>query len=49
MQEKDKLETKDGFPLLKMGISQSLAIFGIASIALLMETRLLIPTTTVIF
>ena len=43
MQEKDKLEIKEGFPLLKMGISQSLAIFGIASIALLLETRLLIP------
>jgi len=47
MQEKDKLETKDGFPLLKMGIGQSLAIFGIASIALLLETRLLIPAISV--
>jgi len=43
MREKDNLESKTGFPLPKMGVSQSLAIFGIASIALMLETRWLIP------
>ena len=43
MREKDSLESKNGFPLPKMGVGQSLAIFGIASIALVLETRWLIP------
>ena len=43
MREKEKLKSKNGFPLQKMGISQSLAIFGIASIALILETQLFIP------
>lgn len=46
MKEKEILKSIEGFPLQKMGISQSLAIFGIASIALMLGTQLLIPVLT---
>ena len=44
MQQKEMLKSSNEFSLQKMGIGQSLAIFGTASIALILETQLLIPT-----
>ncbi len=43
MREKAEFESRNVFPLPPMGIGQSLAIFGMASIALILETQLLIP------
>jgi len=44
MQQKEMLKSSNEFSLQKMGIGQSLALFGTASIALILETQLLIPT-----
>lgn len=38
----------NGLPLQKMGIGLSLAIFGVGSIALILETRFFIPALSVL-
>jgi membrane protease YdiL (CAAX protease family) len=43
MKEKENLKSIEKFPLQRMGIGQSLVIFGTASIALMLGTQLLIP------
>jgi membrane protease YdiL (CAAX protease family) len=43
MMEKENRKSMKDFPLQKMGIGQSIVIFGTASIALMLGTQLLIP------
>jgi len=43
MQQKETVKPNAEFPLQKMGVGVSLAIFGTASILLVLETKFLIP------